>query len=152
MIITNVTPLPCHLSYGSTAPGGRTYKSGEPGPDVPLKNCIFNAVFWRDVDHDRIQIQLSDTDKDLLSKVQALHKAKRVKVTEAVRESTPNPRKPKVKRTQHPGRPDFGKTPDPVIVEIDDVDPDQLDLGHLQRANERPSNIEAIQRHMGSRV
>jgi hypothetical protein len=161
MRIINILPTPRHISYASSAPGGRTIRPGDQSPVLPLA-VIHTPQLQQDLKTDKIGIRLSVEDKAFVAEMLAADKAP-IKVAKL----PPKP-EPQRKRKRHPkpsmvpmspegtpqGQPDISSVPeepDPLLAVPVGSKPEDFDLATLQRMN-RQKKVREIAQHMGGRL
>jgi hypothetical protein len=162
MRIINVLPRPQHLSYASTAPGGRTLRPGGETPELPFERLLI-PLLRKDVEKGNIQIKLGDGDRDIIQWMLDQDARKVVH-----KKLPPKPRPPKKKRPARPKGPDVPRNPKGTPLGQPDIqskpsdkpnmppapsmenphpeDDEGTDLAALRAQNERTS---AIRNFMG---
>ena len=136
MRIVNVMPTPRHMSYGGSAEGGRTYRPGETGPELPLET-LHHPLLWKDIAANRVQLRLSDEDLAFLAKVNAEH-TRPIVQQKPVRKPKP-PKPPKAPKQALIGAPKVTPPPKAPIAKIGEDGPPNLNT--LQKSNQRFGKI-----------
>jgi len=160
MRIVNVLPDPRHYSYASTASGGKTLKSGEISPELPL-STIHNQLMWKDIATVKIQLQLSDSDREFIAKL-LVEADKPISV-----KTRPKPVKPVIKKK--PKSTQSSMTAKPEIkseaVTLKPITKEALKAGAISLRDLRNNNaagipvinahkstLKEIETHMGGRI
>ena len=139
MRVVNVTSQPRHFSYASTGDGGRTLKSGEKSPELPLER-LFNPLVLRDIEAGTTQLQLSTEDRLFIEKVLA-YGEKPIKVKK------PAPKPKPVPKPKPPPKPAPIVVPKkPAVQEWKDISPEalhngEISLADLQNHNKMPTPV-----------
>jgi len=166
MRIVNSMPHPRHISYASSSFGGRTLNAGEIGPELNLSH-VFLPILQKDLRASKIQIRLSDKDKQFITFIQA-EGDKPLRVVKQITKPKPKPKiKPKSISKSMLLQPQVQPKAKAKIKEIKDINPEELKRGNislsdLQAANENApgkpvfsgdsTTIDAIAKHIGGTI